>query len=66
MNPQVSHQWESETPEAKVRWFQSLSIQERARLLDEFTELFLAAQPSLLEQNRAEPVKGRVRVLSRP
>ena len=32
-NPSISHDRQEETPEAKARWFQSLSMSERMDLL---------------------------------
>jgi len=64
VNPSISHDRQEETPEAKVRWFRSLSLSERMELLCFFTELILAANPRILEQRDAQPVAGRVRVLS--
>ena len=61
----VTHQRQEETPEAKARWFQGLSIQERAHLLDVFTDLILEANPKIVERKRAKPVTGRIRVLSK-
>ncbi len=43
----VSHDWKSETLEAKARWFQSLPIEERMRIFDEFTEMILEINPSI-------------------
>jgi hypothetical protein len=62
--PSISHNRQDETPEAKARWFQSLTLTERMELLCSFTELLLAANPKLMEQRDAEPVEGRIRVLS--
>jgi hypothetical protein len=64
VNPSISHDRQEETPEAKVRWFRSLSLSERMELLCFFTDLILAANPRILEQRNAQPVAGRVRVLS--
>ena len=64
VNRSISHDRQEETPEAKVRWFRSLSLSERMELLCFFTELILAANPRILEQRDAQPVAGRVRVLS--
>jgi len=61
----VSHVWDEETPEAKARWFQSLTVSERLDLLCWFTDLALAANPRITEQKDAQPVAGRVRVLSK-
>ena len=37
----VSHSRDDETPEAKARWFQSLTLEERADWLCEFTDFVL-------------------------
>jgi len=66
MKGSVHHSWDEETPEAKARWFQSLSMAERMDLLCEFTDLALAVNPDLQEQKRAEPVPGRIQVISAP
>lgn len=62
--PSISHDRQDETPEAKARWFQSLTLTERMELLCSFTELLLAANPELVEKRDAQPIEGRVRVLS--
>ena len=64
MKVSVSHDRKEETPEEKARWFQSLSLMERADLLCQFTDMILFVNPSILEQKDAQPVKGRIRVLS--
>ena len=62
--PYVSHDRQEETPEAKARWFQSLSLTERMDLLCWFTDMILTANPRLMEEKHAEPVAGRVLVLT--
>lgn len=64
MKGSVTHCREEETPEAKARWFQSLSMSERMDLLCEFTDLALSINPALQERKRAQPVPGRIQVLS--
>ena len=61
----ISHELAEETPEAKARWFQSLSLSERMDLLCSFTDLVLENNPLIVERKDAEPVAGRVRVLSK-
>ena len=61
----ISHDRQEETIEAKARWFQSLSLEERMDLLCFFTDLILENNPDILEQKDAQPIPGRVRVLSR-
>lgn len=63
MHPQVSHDRSQEQPEAKARWFQSLTLDERAELLCSFTELILYANPGIVDKKNVEPVAGRIRVL---
>jgi len=66
INP-VSHEFAEESQEAKARWFQSLTLQERMDLLCEFTDMILGVNPRIVDRKRdAKPVAGRVLVLSRP
>lgn len=62
--PAISHDRQEETIEAKARWFQSLSLTERMDLLCAFTDLILASNPDVVEQKDAQPVEGRIRVLT--
>jgi len=64
MNATVSHDRNEETIEAKTLWFRSLTLEERMEMLCTFTELLLAANPTIAEKRNAELIKGRVRVLS--
>lgn len=61
----ISHSRSDETIEAKARWFQSLSLSERMDMLCAFTDLALSANPTLQERKDAQPVAGRIQVLSR-
>ncbi len=63
MYKKISHNREDESPEAKARWFQSLSLEERMDLLCYFTDLALEANPEILEQKNAQPTPGSVRIL---
>jgi len=65
MNKTVSHDREDETPEGKARWFQSLSLKERTELLCQFTDMILFVNPEIVEQKDAQPVAGRILVLSK-
>jgi hypothetical protein len=60
----ISHDREDESIEAKARWFQSLSLKERMDLFCSFTDLALAVNPGLADRKDAQPVEGRVQVLS--
>jgi len=59
----VSHSRDAETPEAKARWFQSLTMEERADWLCEFTDFVLEINPKIMERKNAQPIKGHVQVL---
>ncbi len=48
----ISHSRLEETPEAKVRWFRSLSMSDRMEMLCSFTDLALSVNPSLQERSR--------------
>ncbi len=60
----VSHDWTEETPEAKVRWFRTLSMADRMQILCELTDLALSVDPALSEKNRAQPTAGRIQIIS--
>jgi hypothetical protein len=47
MEPGISHDWKEESMEAKVRWFQSLTMEERMEAFCAFTDLMLALNPRL-------------------
>jgi len=64
MDRTVTHDRKEETMEAKARWFQSLSLDERMELFCQVTDLILDINPKIVEQKDAQPVKGRVLVLS--
>ena len=64
MDEMISHDFQEETPEAKARWFQSLTLEERIELLCLFTDLVLENNPMMVERKDDQPVAGRVRVLS--
>jgi len=63
MIPSISHDLREENPIAKARWFQSLSMEERADYLCFFTEMILEINPGIVEKKNAQPVAGRIRVL---
>ena len=41
----ISHSFEDETPEAKARWFRSLTVDERIAMLCAWTDLILENNP---------------------
>ena len=65
MHKSISHDRNEETIEAKARWFQSLTPQERAELLCQYTDMILAVNPSIVEGKDAQPITGRILVLSK-
>lgn len=65
MNKTISHNRKEETPEGKARWFQSLSLRERAELLCQFTDMILLINPKIVEKKDAQPIAGRILVLSK-
>jgi hypothetical protein len=65
MNTTVSHEWEEETIEAKVRWFCSLPLAERMELLCAFTDLALELNPDLPDQKDAQQTHRNIQILSR-
>lgn len=64
MIERISHSRSEESIEAKARWFQSLSAQERMDLLCWYTDLALEANPDLARSRNAQSTTGRIRVLS--
>ncbi len=66
MDGTVSHDRSEETPEAKARWFQSLTLEERMELLCAYTNLALAANPDLAARRDAGPAGRRIQVLTKP
>ncbi|OLE55682.1 MAG: hypothetical protein AUG51_01725 [Acidobacteria bacterium 13_1_20CM_3_53_8] len=61
----ISHDLQEETPESKARWFQSLSLEERMEMLCFFTDLVLENNPMIVERKDAQPIAGRVLILSK-
>ena len=60
----IRHDREQESIEAKTRWFRSLPMAERMEILCSFTDLAISVNPSLKDQANAQPIAGRVQVLS--
>jgi hypothetical protein len=60
----VSHSRNDETLEAKALWFQSLTLEERMDYLCFITDLVLQKNPEMMRAKDAEPIAGRVRVLT--
>ncbi len=66
MLERVSHDRQDESLEAKARWFQSLSLEDRMELLCEFTDLILEINPRVAEAGRAQSSAGRICILTVP
>lgn len=63
LEPGISHSWKEEEPEAKARWFQSLTISERMEMLCNFTDLILLNNPSVADSKDDQPTSRRIRVV---
>ena len=59
----ISHDRSEETPEAKARWFRSLSVEERMRIFCEYYDLAMAMNPHIAEKKHATPPQGRICIL---
>jgi hypothetical protein len=64
MKSSVRHDRNQESIEAKTRWFRSLSIAERMEVFYSFTDLALSVNTNLKDRNHAQPIAGRIQVLS--
>ena len=64
MTPTIEHDRKQESFEAKMRWFQSLSMAERMDIFCEFTELALSVHPELKEKQYVKPIAGRIQIFS--
>jgi hypothetical protein len=65
MNARISHDFGAESTEAKARWFQSLTIEERMNFLCEFTDLILENNPTIAEKHDDQPAGRRILVVSK-
>lgn len=62
---EVSHNRGEEEPEAKARWFQSLTLTERIEMLCSITDLILANNPAVADKRDDKSASRRVRVVSK-
>lgn len=60
----ISHNRDDESLEAKARWFQALSLEERMDIFCELTDLVLENNPHMAEVERAQSSSERIQVLS--
>ena len=65
MEKRISHSRSDETPEAKARWFQSLSLTERMEMLCNFTDMILQNNPNIINQKNVKQITGRIRILTK-
>lgn len=65
MTGSVSHDFRDESLEAKARWFQSLSLEERMEVFVAFTNLILENNPDIVKQKYVRPASDRVRIISK-
>lgn len=65
MNGSISHDIRDESLEAKARWFQSLSLEERMDVFVAFTNLILENNPDIVKHKYVRPASERVRVISK-
>jgi len=65
MEKSISHSFDDETPEAKARWFQSLTLSERMDMLCYFTDMVLDNNPQIVENRDVKSVTGRIQVLEK-
>lgn len=63
MDKAISHDRYEESPAAKARWFQPLTLSERMEVLCAFTDMALTANPTLQERKHALPLAGRIQVI---
>jgi hypothetical protein len=63
MKGRISTSRKTEAPEAKARWFQSLSVSERMELLCDYTDLILENRPTVMEDRYAQPAAKNILVL---
>ncbi len=66
MDRGISHDRRQETPQAKARWFQTLSLAERMDYLCAITDLAFENNPQIADRKLAQPTSGRIRILSKP
>jgi hypothetical protein len=62
---EISHSWQEEEPEAKARWFQSLTLAERMEMLCSFTDLILMNNPTIADTKDDQSTSRRIRVVSK-
>ena len=65
MEQTISHDRKEETIEAKTRWFQSLSLDERMEVLCDFTDIALTINPKIQDKKDAQQAQGRIQIITK-
>ncbi len=65
MTGSISHDKRDESLDAKARWFQSLSLEERMNIFVAFTNLILENNPDIVKKKYVRPASERIRVISK-
>lgn len=65
MEQTISHDRKEETIEAKARWFQSLSLDERMEVLCNFTDIVLTINPKIQDKKDAQQAQGRIQIITK-
>jgi hypothetical protein len=65
MEQTISHDRKEETIEAKARWFQSLSLDERMEVLCDFTDIALTINPKIQDKKDAQQAQGRIQIITK-
>lgn len=65
-DPEHFHDRADESAEAKARWFQTLTMQERMELFCAFTDMVLENNPRIADLKDAEQTSEHIRILTRP
>ena len=61
----VSYDRGEESFQSKVKWFKSLTLNDRMDMLCSFTDLVLDVNPKIADRKDAQPIKRSFQVLSR-
>ena len=59
----ISHDFKDEEMEAKVKWFQSLTLEERMGVFVSFTRLILQNNPDIVKRKYVRPASERISVI---
>jgi hypothetical protein len=62
----ISHSFDDESLEAKARWWQGLTMEQRMELFSDMGDILVGLNPDILHSKDAQPIPGRVRVLTPP